>query len=131
MESQIYYRPANHETAEYLERTLGRVSQYARSHTLHEGRETSEGLSEQAVPLMAAQQIKQLRDEEILGFHRRLPPFRAKRMDWRDFPLLTKRQRIPPPAPAVLPRLAENLPAAPWRRGGTWTAAYVDPDRVN
>ena len=29
---------------------------------------------------MTAQAIKQMRDEDIIGFHRRMPPFRAKRM---------------------------------------------------
>jgi type IV secretion system protein VirD4 len=37
MESQIYYRPANQETADYLEHSLGRRSQYARSETRGKG----------------------------------------------------------------------------------------------
>jgi type IV secretion system protein VirD4 len=126
MESQIYYRPSNQETADYLERCLGRRSDYARSETVAgEGAHTSQGLSEQAVPLMTAQEIKQLRDEEILGFHRRLPAFKAKRMDWRRFPLLEQRRRMPAPKLSALPRL-ENLPATAWR--GREQLAYIDPD---
>jgi type IV secretion system protein VirD4 len=34
MESQIYYRPNDQDTAEYLERCLGRKSDYAQSHTI-------------------------------------------------------------------------------------------------
>jgi type IV secretory pathway TraG/TraD family ATPase VirD4 len=85
MESQIYYRPANQETADYLEHSLGRRSQYARSETEREGMKVSQGLSEQAVPLLTAQEIKRMKDEDIIGFHRRLYPFQAKRMDWRRF----------------------------------------------
>src|SRR5437879_12302121 len=36
MESQIYYRPSNQETADYLEHCLGRVSAYSHSTFLRE-----------------------------------------------------------------------------------------------
>jgi hypothetical protein len=54
-----------------------------------EGAETSQGRSEQGVPLLTAQDIKQLQDEDMLGFHRLLPPFRAKRMVCRRLHLLS------------------------------------------
>ena len=97
METQIYYRPSNQETAEYLKRCLGRHSGFARSETTREGQSVSQGFSEQGVPLMTAGEIKQMRDEDILGFHRRLPSFKGKRMDWRRFPHLVQRQRIAAP----------------------------------
>ena len=75
---------------------------------MREGAEDSLGLSEQGVPLMTSQEIKQLRDEEIIGFHRRLPPFKARRFDWRSFPLLTQRKHIPPPQLSALPPLEEK-----------------------
>src|ERR687892_1636768 len=78
---------------------LGKKSGYAHSQTMREGLEDSLGFSEQGVPLMTAQEIKQLRDDQIIGFHRRLPAFQAKRMDWRYFPQLAKRRNIPPPTP--------------------------------
>jgi type IV secretory pathway TraG/TraD family ATPase VirD4 len=105
MESQIYYRPSNHETAEYLERCLGRVSEYAHSQTARQGSAVSLGLSEQGVPLLTAQEIKQMKDEDIIGFHRRLPPFQGKRIDWRRFAKLTKRHGLPPPTLGTLPSL--------------------------
>jgi type IV secretory pathway TraG/TraD family ATPase VirD4 len=64
------------------------------------------------VALMTAQDIKQLGDEEILDFHRRLPPFRARRMDWRRFDELVKRRRIPAPQLRNLPELEDLLMAA-------------------
>jgi type IV secretion system protein VirD4 len=118
MESQIYYRPNDQDTAEYLERCLGRKSDYAHSHTMREGTETSQGRSEQGIPLMTAQEIKQLPDEEIIGFHRQLPPLRATRMDWRRFPILVKRRSMPPPALSMLPALAESLPILATRTTG-------------
>ena len=75
---------------------------------MREGAEDSLGLSEQGVPLMTAQEIKQLRDEEIIGFHRRLPPFKARRLDWRSFPLLAQRKHIKPPQLSALPELEQK-----------------------
>jgi type IV secretion system protein VirD4 len=124
MESQVYYRPSNQETADYLEHCLGRQSAYAHSQTVRDGEETSQGRSEQGVPLLTAQEIKQLKDEDILGFHRLLPPFRAKRMDWRYFPLLAQRRGMPPPALAPLPPLTESLP----QHTEQVQYGYFDPD---
>jgi type IV secretory pathway TraG/TraD family ATPase VirD4 len=59
-DSKIFYRQASLETAEYVERSLGRRSGYAHSQTLHSGEETSEGLSEHAIPLLTSQDINQL-----------------------------------------------------------------------
>src|SRR5512144_490690 len=62
MESQIYYRPSNHETAEYLERCLGRVSEFAHSQTVRDGTHTSQGLSEQGVPLLTPGEKQLMQD---------------------------------------------------------------------
>ena len=126
MESQLFYR-SNQETAEYLERCLGRKSDYAHSHTIREGEETSEGRMEQGIPLMTAQEIKQMPDEQIIGFHRQLPPFLATRMDWRRFPFLRERQAIPPPVRSPLPELTETLPTLTPQSNGHLNG-YLDPD---
>lgn len=112
MESQIYYRPTDLATATYLEERLGTHSAYAYSHTTREGTETSEALSERGIPLLSAQEILQLPDAEIIGFHRHLPPFRMHRVDWRDHALLVKRRTMPPP---VLPQLSPvaDIPIEP------------------
>jgi type IV secretion system protein VirD4 len=127
MESQIYYRPNDQDTAEYLERCLGRKSDYAQSQTIRDGEETSEGRMEQGIALMTAQEIKQLPDEKIIGFHRQLPPFLATRMDWRHFPVLKERQAIPPPELSPLPDLAETLPALIPHSNGNLNG-YINPD---
>jgi type IV secretion system protein VirD4 len=129
MESRIFYRPNDQETAEYLERCLGRKSDYAHSHTLREGTETSEGLMEQGIPLMTSQEIKQMSDEDIIGFHRNVPPFRAKRMDWRAFPLFVKRQQIRPPILQPLPKLDLELPLL-GQAVNTFPNGFIDPDRI-
>jgi type IV secretion system protein VirD4 len=130
METQIYYRPANQETAEYLERCLGKKSDYATSHTMREGTETSKGFSEQGIPLMTAWEIKQLRDEEIIGFHRLLPPFKAKRMDWRQSPLLRRRQSLPAPQLFPLPQLFDRSQRFTWERGKKFADGYINPDEI-
>src|SRR3712207_8580105 len=63
----------------------------------------------QGIPLMTSQEIKQLKDDDILGFHRRLPPFRAKRMDWRRYPLLVQRKTMRPPELPILDRKSTRL----------------------
>jgi type IV secretion system protein VirD4 len=128
MESQIYYRPANQETADYLEHCLGRVSAYAHSHTMRTGVETAQGLSEQGIPLLTAQDIKQMHDEHIIGFHRRLPPFKMRRVDWRSHILLTHRHSLPAPHLSALPKL-EDVPFPSMRRlSGEQLTGYIDPD---
>lgn len=130
MDTQIYYRPSDQDTADYLEHSLGRRSDYAHSHTLREGAQSSEGRSEQAVPLMTAQAIKQLGHEDILGFHSNLPPFKACRMDWRDHSILGERRQVPPPKLPNLPQFEGGLPTTVWQRSEK-ASAYIDPDNLN
>ena len=92
-----------------------------------EGTEASQGLSEQGIPLMTAQEIKQMPDEGIIGFHRQLPPFRATRMDWRHFPVLKERQAIPPPELSLLPELEETLPSLIPQSNGP-LHGFINPD---
>ena len=99
MESIVFYRPAtgNRSTGKYLEDSLGERSGFARSETEHEGEQTSEGKSERAIPLLTAWDIQRMGDSDIIGFHRDLPPFRAIRMNYLNFPELVGRSRIAPP----------------------------------
>lgn len=125
METQIYYRPTDLATAQYLEDRLGSRSAYARSTTARVGAEIQEGLSERPVPLLAAQDIAQLKDKEIIGFHRDLPPFRLERCDWRKHPVLQERRKIPAPALQTLPPL-EDIPVV---MAGL-TGDLIDPDMI-
>lgn len=126
MESQIYYRPTDLATAQYLEDRLGSRSAFAHSHTMREGEETSSGLSERPIPLLTAQAILQLKDEEIIAFHRRLPPFKIKRVDWRTHALLSQRQRIPAPELSTLPEVTE----IPVSQTFASSNGFVDPDAL-
>ncbi len=128
METQIYYRPADLATAEHLERCLGRQSAFAHSATQRAGEETSQGLSEQGIPLLTAWEIRQMKDEDIIGFHRHLPPFMLKRVDWRHHTTLQQRRSIKAPQLPALPR----TPDVPEHPGGSRAsqpnATYIDPD---
>jgi len=76
--------------------------------------------------LKTAQEIKQMHDEQIIGFHRMLPPFRAKRVDWRQHSLFIKRKQIPAPTLSPLPPLADipdSLSDQRFDHDG-----YIDPD---
>jgi len=86
MESQLYYRPTDVVTADYIERRCGRQSAYAHHTTEQQGGHASEGRSEQAIPLLSAQDFMRYKDHEVIGFHRALPPFKLERVDWRQHP---------------------------------------------
>ena len=127
MENQIYYRPNDQETAIQMETRLGRVSEYARSHTEREQGKTTEGLSEQGVPLLTTQEIMQLSDEDVLAFHRNLPPMRLKRMDWRNSKALRQRHNLKLPILPTLPPVTNlAIPATdPLARD-----TIIDPDEI-
>jgi type IV secretion system protein VirD4 len=127
MDSQIYYRPADLETANYLEERLGRRSEYARSSTIRAGGGESQGLSEQARPLLTAWEVQRLRDTDVLIFHRLLPAMKARRMDWRDHPILKRRHGLTPPPLPLLPPLDRGAPKTIWE-STRYASAFVDPD---
>src|SRR5207302_5050390 len=54
MESQLYYHPTDVATARYVEERCGRRSAYAHHTTEQPGGHTSEGRSEQGIPLLSA-----------------------------------------------------------------------------
>jgi type IV secretion system protein VirD4 len=124
MESQLYYRPTDVATARYVEERCGRQSAYAHQTTEQQNGHTSEGRSEQAVPLLSAQDFLRYKDHEVIGFHRSLPPFKLERMDWRQHPILQKRRMVPPPKRPALPDSAD-LPMMQ----GLNRSHYIDPDR--
>jgi type IV secretory pathway TraG/TraD family ATPase VirD4 len=78
MESQLYYRPTDVVTAEYVEKRCGRRSAYARHTTEQQNGQTSESHAEQAIPLLSAHDFLRYKDHEVIGFHRALPPFKLE-----------------------------------------------------
>jgi len=113
LESQVFYRPSDLATAQFLEERLGQVSAYAHSVSVgQDGARSSEGRSERPVPLLVAQDVLQLPAEHVLVFHRDQPPARAERADWRTVRGLRSRQGLPtPPVPTLPP--APGLPDVP------------------
>ena len=130
MESIVFYRPAtgNRSTGKYLEDSLGERSGFARSETEHEGERASESKSERAIPLLTAWDIQRMGDTDIIGFHRDIPPFRAKRMNYRNFPELVGRSKIAPPQVSRLPDVAD-IPDLTGQSEGE-LSEFFDPDGV-
>ena len=124
MESQLYYRPTDIATAHYVEARCGRQSAYAHTTTEQHNGHTSEGRSEQAIPLLSAHEFLRYQDHEVIGFHRALPPFKLHRMDWRQHPLLQKRRTVPQPVLPILAPLAD-LPMLQ----AIDRTVYINPDR--
>jgi type IV secretion system protein VirD4 len=104
MDTQMFYRQRR-ATAKYLEIELGRKSEYSHSRSQREGGHETQGMSEQGVPLMTANEIKQMEDFDVIVFHHNLPPFRARRMNWMEHQVLRDRQAMRPPALSDLPPL--------------------------
>jgi len=82
-------------------------------------------MSEQGVPVMTANQIKQMLDADILVFHHNLPAFRARRMNWLEHPILKRRTAAPPPKLDPLPPLT---PLEFRDVEDSAEVAFVDPD---
>jgi type IV secretion system protein VirD4 len=106
-DTHLFHRPNDPTTSRFLEDRLGSVSVYARSETLHHGRETSEGRSERLAPLLTKEDIGLMDDTEVLAWHRNNRPLKLKRMDWQEHPLLVKRRTLPPPPVHRLPPLTD------------------------
>jgi type IV secretion system protein VirD4 len=128
MDSQIFYRPMDLATAAYLEDRMGSRSAYARSTTEREGAQTSEGHAEKPIPLLTAQHILQLRDHQIIGFHRRLAPVRMNRVDWRCHKTLVQRKNLPAPELPILPKITEIQATLQSPNG---LAQFIDPDAAS
>jgi type IV secretion system protein VirD4 len=109
MDTQMFYRQRR-ATAKYLEIELGRKSEYSHSRSQREGGHETQGVSEQGVPLMTANEIKQMEDFDVIVFHHNLPPFRARRMSWLEHPVLRDRQAKNPPILSPLPPLTPIEP---------------------
>lgn len=120
--NQVYYRPADLATAEYLEHRLGRKSAYARNETEREGHEKSQGKSEQGIPLLTAQAIMQMKDHDVLLFHNELPPLKAHRVNWIGNEAFEKRRQMPPPQLATIPACEVTL-----RIQNPASEGYIDP----
>lgn len=122
MEQQLYYRSYDLSTAEYLQKRCGEKSGFAKSTTERDGEVKSKGEAERPVSLLTAQEIMQFKDTDVLGFHRRLPPFRLKRFDWQQHALLRKRHSMKAPLLPVLPSIPD-MHALPPKH-----SLYIDPD---
>ena len=83
-------------------------------------------MSEQGVPLITSNQIKQMKDWDILVFHHDLPAFHARRMNWMEHPLLREREAMKPPPLEPLP----SLTPIELRSANTLAEADVD-DPIN
>ena len=129
METHLYYPPNDLGTAKHIENWLGDTSAFAHSTTAKDGEEVSEGLTERAIPLLTAQEIMQQKDEDILCFHRRLPPCKIKRMDWRQHEVLKQKYSLPVPELSPLPQIADLPPEI--TQTFRFPHGYIDPDMQN
>jgi type IV secretory pathway TraG/TraD family ATPase VirD4 len=140
MAAKVFYQQDEYETAKAIADSLGVRSGFSRSETLREGEVASEGRSETGVPLFTAQDIREQAEEEVIILYKNLKPARGRRMDWREFPLLTKRRGLPPPPVRQLPPIPDiQLPAAPssmpsffsWERPSGYPRFPIDPEDFN
>jgi len=105
-ETELWWRPASHETATYLAKWLGDKSGFATSESTHEGG-VSNSSSEREIPLMTPQQLRKMKNYQLLIWHRDIGPILTKSLRWYRYPLLQQRQAIPPPILQPLPPVEE------------------------
>jgi type IV secretory pathway TraG/TraD family ATPase VirD4 len=100
MKSAVIHPPSplDNDGAKFIKEALYYKSGFAHSTNENEGG-SSQGESEQRVPLMPADAIKQLGEDEekVFSFRKGVRPTIAQRLDWRDFPELVRRANLQPP----------------------------------
>ena len=89
--------PLDNDGAKFIEEALYYTSGFAHSTNEHEGGR-SQGESEQRIPLMPADAIKQLGEDEekVFSFRKGVRPTIAQRLDWRKYPELVRRANVEP-----------------------------------
>lgn len=133
METTLFLKPNHMHTAHEIEDWLGKGSQYSQSHHYREGSEFSEGLSEQAIPVMSARQIMEMDEKYALIFHSNFKPMKVHRLKWWQDASLRARHGLRTPELLSLPAVADGLPdiplsdTSPTRRHDR----FVDPDRLH
>jgi type IV secretory pathway TraG/TraD family ATPase VirD4 len=96
-DAKLLYRQSDPDSARDVAQSLGWRSAFARSQTLRDGQEASEGLSEQAVHVLTPRDINELDPKNVIALFSNRKPIWLTRMDWQDFPILTQRRALPPP----------------------------------
>jgi type IV secretion system protein VirD4 len=140
MDTKLFYRQSDFETARDVAESLGYRSAYARSQTLRDGQASSEGLSEQAVHVLTPRDINELAPDTVIAIFSNRKPMWLTRMDWQAHPILKQRRALPPPPFDPLPPLEPlNLSAdrldhqegqtTIWQRNGKVPNGYIDPDQ--
>jgi hypothetical protein len=108
----VNYRPAPaaNRTAHQIEESLGYTSGFAHSKTDHE-HGTSQGESEQKIPLMSGYETKLLKPHQVIVQMDGDRPTIAERLNWHDFPQLEQRGAYTPPRIPVLPPAVASPPS--------------------
>ena len=131
MDTHIFLRPNDQDTARSIEEWLGRGSKYAHSISFREGNEASEGLSEQATPVMTARALMEMNDKYTLIFHRDFPPMKVLRLKWWQSPMLRKRHGLTQPELPALPSVpdisAHPVQSKTFSQSDNW---YIDHDEI-
>jgi type IV secretory pathway TraG/TraD family ATPase VirD4 len=114
--TQLVFCQADFATAQHYSIRMGDTSGYAHSESEHEGKTTSTGKSERAIPVMSPQDFMNLDKGELVCFSLKYNPIRLKSMNAKRHPQLNERIGMKPPKRLLLPPVAEsqqNPPPAP------------------
>ena len=103
MDSKLFLRQGSLRDSRIRVPAFGLKSGFAHSESEHHGETTSTGSSEREVPLLTPQQIMQLPDWQMIGFHRNLPPFLTRVIRWFKNPELVRRTEYEAPHQPELP----------------------------
>ena len=130
IETRLFYRQNEIETAEYVARRSWYTSEYAHSYNQSDQQErSSQGLSEQGVWLISPLEVTGLPEEKIICFHRNLSPIKMYRMDWRRYKLFREKHGLP------APQLQPLSPLPPFTIEATQPTKetvfkFINPDKI-
>jgi len=105
MDTSVYYRPTDLETARFLEERVGTSMAVALGVSQGQAGGWTQSRSERSVPLQATHETFTMAEDGAVAFVGNLPPIRMQRGDWREDEDLEHRHGLAVPSLPELPAL--------------------------
>jgi len=111
--AHVYARSEDLATAEHVSERLGQAEEILPTTSQTQsptGASVTRGQLRRFRPLLTPQQVRRMRDDQVVAFLPTCPPAPLFRMDWRQHPDLVQRTQLPPPELTPLPVVPPSPP---------------------